>query len=210
MYNHNIATNDIPGAFLRTDIQGTFRVRLDGVLAEMFLNIDPEKYRDKVIIERGKKVIYEILKCAMCGAIINSLLFCRYLVMKLKSWGFHTNPYEPCAMNKVFYGNDCTICWHVYHSKISHVESTVSNDVLQCREEQYGKVAPLNTTLDNNHYYLGMALELITQVKVVLTMSKHIQIILYTTPTEMGGLTYNLADNHLFQVHEYGRDISAQ
>ena len=57
MKNFNIANTNIPDAFLHNEIEGTGRVSLYEFLAEMLLNIDPEKYGYKVIIERGKKVI---------------------------------------------------------------------------------------------------------------------------------------------------------
>ena len=55
MEDQVIVTNDIPGSLLQTDTKGTVRVRLYGVLAEIILNIEPEKYGDRVIIEQEKK-----------------------------------------------------------------------------------------------------------------------------------------------------------
>ena len=77
----------------------------------MLLNIDPKKYGDKVVIERGKKVIYLVLKCTLYGVLIRSLILWRDLVSKLKPWVFQPNPYEPCVMNKVVDGNSYTLCW---------------------------------------------------------------------------------------------------
>ena len=68
-------------------------MRLYRVLAEMLLDICPKKYGDKIVIEQGKKLIYEVLKHALYGVLIIYLLFWRDLVRKLKSWGFHTKPY---------------------------------------------------------------------------------------------------------------------
>ena len=59
----------------------------------MLLDICPKKYGDKIFIEQGKKLIYEVLKHALYGVLIRYLLFWRDLVRKLKSWGFHTKPY---------------------------------------------------------------------------------------------------------------------
>ena len=79
-------------------------MRLYGFLAEILLNIDPEKYGDKVVIEKGKKIVYTVMRRTLYRVMISSLLFWRYLVRKLKSWGFQTNPYDPCVMNKVVNG----------------------------------------------------------------------------------------------------------
>ena len=63
-------------------------MRLYGVLVEMPLEINPEECGDKVFTEQGKKVIYVVLKHALYGGIIISLLFWRYIVSKLRYWGF--------------------------------------------------------------------------------------------------------------------------
>ena len=88
MENRGVATNNIPITFLQTNMEGTFRVHLDIILDEMLLNIAPETYRDKVVIEQGKKVIYAVLKQALYGSLIISLLSFRDLVGKLNYWGF--------------------------------------------------------------------------------------------------------------------------
>ena len=84
MENRGVATNNIPITFLQTKMEGTFRVHLDIILDEMLLNIAPETYRDKVVIEQGKKVIYAVLKHALYESLIRSLLSFRDLVGKLK------------------------------------------------------------------------------------------------------------------------------
>ena len=78
-------------------MEGTVRVRLDGVLSYILLKIDPENYGGKVFIERGKIFIHEVLKSALYGALIISLLLWRDLVRKLKYWGFHPNPMTPVS-----------------------------------------------------------------------------------------------------------------
>ena len=90
-----------------------------------------KKYGYKIIIEQGKKFVYAVLNQALYGAIISSLLFCRDLVRKLKSWVFQPNPYYPCVMNKVIDRKSCAVCWHMSSLKISHMESTVAYNVLR-------------------------------------------------------------------------------
>ena len=73
---------------------------------------------------RSGRIIY------LYRVMISSLLFWRDLVRKLKYWGFQTNPYDPCVMNKVVNGKYWTVCWHMDDLKISHVDSTVVNNIL--------------------------------------------------------------------------------
>ena len=58
MDNCDVATTNIPEAFLQTEMEGVVWVRIDGILAEILLKIVTENYRDKFFIERGNKVIY--------------------------------------------------------------------------------------------------------------------------------------------------------
>ena len=61
----HVAVADVPGAFLQTKMEHgekLARVRLSGVLAEVLMKVNPERYADKVTIEGGQKVIYAVLR----------------------------------------------------------------------------------------------------------------------------------------------------
>ena len=118
-------------------------MRLGGFLSEMILKIDSENYGDKFVIERGKQFIYMVLKCSLYRDIISYLLFWRELLRNLESWRFQPNPYDLYVMNKVVYGKSCTVCWNVDDLKISHVESTLTGNILQHLEKKYRKVTLL-------------------------------------------------------------------
>ena len=87
-----------------------------------------------------KKVIYAALKKALYGTLIANLLFWWDLSGVLVSWGFKTNPYDSCVMNKKVDGKQCTICWHVYYINILHVIPKVVYVVLSQLTNKYGKV----------------------------------------------------------------------
>jgi arginine deiminase len=53
----NVATCDIPGAFMRSDMKGKVVMKLEGVMAEVILKIDPKMYTQFVTKENGKDVI---------------------------------------------------------------------------------------------------------------------------------------------------------
>ena len=81
----------------------------------------------------------------------------------------------------------------------------VSDYVLQRLEKKYGKFDPLNTTQGKIHDYLGMVLYFSTIGKVIVTMTKQIQITLDTKPTETESLADTPAVNQLFHFQEnYG------
>ena len=58
------------------------------------------------------------------------------------------------------------------------------------------------------HKYMWMVLGLSTKGKLIVTMTKHIQRILDTSPTEMYGSADNPAANHMFHVREDVRYMS--
>ena len=113
-------------------------------------------------------------------------------------------------MNNVIYGNYYTLFYKMDDMKIYHMESTVVDDILIRLEEQYEKVALLNTTREKMQVYLTMVLDLSMKGKEIVIMPKHIHSILETTSTDMDGLTDTPYPNHLFQVQEDGRDMSTQ
>ena len=176
----------------------------------MVLEIYSKKYRDKVVIGRGKKLIYAVLKRALYRALRSSLLFWIDLVRKLKSWDFQPKPYDTCIMNKVVDRNSCTICWHIYYLKVYHVKSTVIDDVLWSLEGQYRKVAQLKTTSGRVHDYLGMLLDFSMKGNVIVTMTKHLQSILETSTLDMDGPEYTPGANSLSQVRKDRHDLSKQ
>ena len=94
--------------------------------------------------------------------------------------------------------------------KISRVDSTVVENIIQCLEEQYGKVAPLTNTRGKVHEDLMVVLYLSMKGKARLMTPKHIQIILETDPIDMGGLAETPAANHLSQVREDKGNLSTQ
>jgi hypothetical protein len=70
----NVATSDIPGAFMQSDMKGKVVMKLEGVMAEVILKIDPRKYKKYAVTENGKDVIYIILMKALYGTLQAALI----------------------------------------------------------------------------------------------------------------------------------------
>ena len=57
--NRDVATCDIPGAFLQADNPDYVLMRLDGILAELMVQVDPKLYQKYVTTNaKGKPVLY--------------------------------------------------------------------------------------------------------------------------------------------------------
>jgi hypothetical protein len=134
----DIATCDIPGAFMQSDMKGKVVMKLEGVMAEVILKIDPNKYTKYVEKENGKDVIYVILTKALYGTLQAALLFWQNLSNKLIKWGFVINPYDFCVANKTIDSKQCTVVWHVDDLKISHVDPKVTTTILNLLDAKYG------------------------------------------------------------------------
>ena len=54
----DVATVDIPGAFMHSDQDETVHLRLQGTLADLLVKCDPKLYRKYVVNEGGQPVLY--------------------------------------------------------------------------------------------------------------------------------------------------------
>jgi hypothetical protein len=198
----DVATVDIPGAFMQADMDETVHMKLEGTMAELLVKLDPKLYRKYVQMENGKQVLYLELRKALYGTLKAALLFWKRLTSELESWGFVINPYDWCVANKDINGSQCTILWHVDDLKISHVDPDVVTDVIQRVESVFGKEAPLTITRGKIHDYLGMKLDYGIPGKVKISMVDYVQNLLDEAPDDMIGESATPAANHLFEVNE--------
>lgn len=98
-----VATIDIPGAFMQADMDEIVHMRLEGTME------DPEC--EKYVVKEGDKIIlYVLLAKALYGTLRVALLFWRRLTDQLKSWGFILNQYDQCVANKIIKGNNVRYC----------------------------------------------------------------------------------------------------
>ena len=139
----DVATVDIPGAFMQGDQDETVHMHLEGTLAELLTKCDPKLYRQYVVTEHNKPVLYVELIKALYGTLRAALIFWRKLTSKLIEWGFTINPYDWCVANKQIDGQQCTLVWHVDDMKISHCDSKVVDRIIKMLEVEFGKDAPL-------------------------------------------------------------------
>jgi hypothetical protein len=92
MEERDVATVDIPGAFMQADIDEVVHVKFEGEIAEMLVKLDPQLYRKYVKDENGKSVLYVELLKAIYGTLKAALLFWKLLSSKLVS--FVINAYD--------------------------------------------------------------------------------------------------------------------
>lgn len=126
----------------------------------------------------------------------------------LKIRGFAINPYDWCIANKMIDGGQCTIVWHVDDLKISHIKSSVVDDIIVSLQEEYGKVSEMTVSRGKKHDYLGMTLDFSKDGCFIIDMEKYLDTILSGCPVNMGGLASTPAADHLFKTRENAGKLS--
>ena len=87
----DVATCDIPGAFLHADNPDYVIMRLDGILAEQMAKVAPTIYRKYITTNKnGKPVLYVQVEKAVYGMMKSALLFYLKLVADLISIGYES------------------------------------------------------------------------------------------------------------------------
>ena len=182
--HRDVATVDIPGAFMQADMDDKVHMRLEGKMAELLVRCEPKLYRKYIRVEGGKTVLYVELRKALYGTLKAALLFWELMSGTLEKWGFECNPYDACVMNKMINGNQCTILWHVDDLKISHISKDVVSEIINLLEKEFGKEAPLTLNRGKVHQYLGMTIDFSTPGKVIFSMFDYVQNMLDSLPLD--------------------------
>ena len=106
-----VATADVPGAFLHSDIDGLIYVMVDGALVDILIRPNPKYKKFVHTTKNGRKIVYLRLKKALYGTITLARLFWENIAGKLSKFGFKANRYDNCVMNMYIEGHQCTVLY---------------------------------------------------------------------------------------------------
>jgi hypothetical protein len=197
-----VAVVDIPGAFMQADMDEETFVRIDGKMAELLIDIDPDMYRPYVVHEgKGIAIYVELLK-ALYGTLRAARLFWEKLSKQLIAWGFKINPYDSCVANKIINGTQCTVVWHVDDLKISHKEESVVDDFIANLEHTFGRESALSKSRGQIHDYLGMILDFRIKGELGINMIPYVKMVLDAIPDNMRGIAVTPAASYLYKVND--------
>ena len=110
------------------------------------------------------------------------------------------NPYDWCVANKVVNGKTCTIVWHVDDLKISHVYSSVVDEMIESLRSEFGTVGELSITRGKVHDYLGMELDFSDEGSFTVNMEKYFDEVLKDLLEDMDGTAVTPVAEHLFKT----------
>lgn len=139
---------NIPNAFVQTEmpkkaVRECIIMKVRGKLVEWLVELDPIRYNNKIVYEKGQKVLYlEELK-AIYGMLVASLLWYRKFKKESESEGFVFNCYDPCVANRIINTHQQTIRFHVDDLLVS-CKSKKANDEFHARcNRKYGSIKPV-------------------------------------------------------------------
>ena len=197
--NRDVATSDVPGAFLHSDMDEDVTVIVDGALVELLVQSNNKYAKFVHICRDGKKVVFLKLDKALYGTVRAARLFWENLSGTLREYGFETNPYDACVMNMNIEGKQCTIVWHVDDLKISHVDESVINDIITKLESNYGK---MSMTVGKRHTYVGMNIQYNDSGTVTIDMVDYVKECLAEFPETLEKEVKTPAASNLFEVRD--------
>jgi hypothetical protein len=211
MENRDVATIDIPSAFMQAFIDEIVHIKFDDELIDLLCEVDPS-LKQYVSYENGKRILYTKLNKALYGTVQASRLFWERLSSFLIDQnGFTRNPYDFCVVNKTVNGKQMTIVWYVDDLKISHVESSVVDDMVDVLKKEFGQVSDLTIRRGKVHDYLGIKFDFSTPGKVIMSMHDYVSELLEETPDELlKGPVTSAAGNHLFKVNPKSERLDSE
>ena len=172
---------DVPNAFIQVHMPevkpGEDRVtmKITGVLVDLLIELDANKYGHHVVFEKGRKVVYVVVKRAIYGMLVASLLWYKKFTEDLKSVGFVFNPYDPCVANRMFEGKQLTTAIHVDDNKVSCEDPRALDWFVEWLNKMYGKFGEVKVERGKRLKYLGMVLDYTTPGEVSIDMSDYVK-----------------------------------
>jgi hypothetical protein len=194
-----VMTCDVPGAYLHCDMDELCHVLLEGVLVDLYLNVNPAA-KDMVTYSRtGKKRLYTRMNKALYGHMRSGRLFWENISSKLQSLGFESNPDDLCVMNKMVGDDQFTIVLHVDDLKLSFANAEGIEEVLAELESEYGK---LDIQRGKVLEYLGLTLDYSTDGVCKIGAKSYIDKALENYEKPIKGKAKTPAAENLFVVRD--------
>jgi hypothetical protein len=157
----DVMSSDIPNAFIQAPMpkkkdEETVFMKIIGPLVGILVGMHPELYKEFVVYENNKPVLYVEILRALYGMLESALLWYNKFRKDLEEEGFIFNAYDPCVANKMVNEKQMTIKFHVDDLMSSHVDPTVNDKFLEFLNKKYGQHVEVKATRGNQHDYLGM------------------------------------------------------
>ena len=135
--DRDVATADVPGAYLHADMDNFAIMHLTGQIIDIMCDANND-FKQHMVVEGKQKVLYVQLLKALYGCVKSALLWYHLYTGVLKDMGFTLNPYDLCVANKEINRNQCTVAFYVDNNIISHKDPSVVSDIIAVIEKCFG------------------------------------------------------------------------
>ena len=130
----DVMSLDIPNAFIQAKLPKAkvgerVIMKLRGQIVDWLIKMDPIVYLDKVVYEKGKKVLYLQVLRALYGMLVAALEWYKKIKTDLERIGFKFNLYDGCVANRVVDGNQQTLRLHVDDMLVSCKNKKANDDL---------------------------------------------------------------------------------
>jgi hypothetical protein len=197
----DVATINIPGAFLNAYNGKEMVMLLKGCFAKLMVKVDPQLYC-KYIIHNSKNqpLPYVKLTKAIYGLLKSALLFYRMFIEDLKSYflPFIINPCDPCIANATIASSQMMVTWHVDDIKTSHIDLFQVTKFAAYLATNYGNGLVVHCGPIQD--YLGMDLNFSQPGIAQISMINYTKKVLEDFPKAVTTSCATPAANHLFTV----------
>jgi hypothetical protein len=194
----DVAVADVEGAYLHADMDVYTIMKIEGLDVDIMCEVDGD-YKQFVMMENGKKVLYLELVKALYGCVRSALLWYELFSSTLVHMGFILNPYDPCVANKLIDGKQCTLVWYVDDNKVSHVDLNVVSSVIAKIEERFGK---MTVSRGKEHEFLGMIITYNDDGTTTINMTRYVEEAINNFGEEIRRVSNTPAANNLFEIDE--------
>ncbi|MEL6660658.1 MAG: reverse transcriptase domain-containing protein, partial [Bacteroidota bacterium] len=192
----DIATCDITGAYLNAHIDDYVTMKFTGRAVDVLCQLDPS-FKEKIVYEKGRKILYARLNRALYGCVKSALLWYELFSKTLVGLGFKLNPYDPCVANAVIDGKQITVIWYVDDLKISHVNPNVVSNIIEQIEARFGK---MNVTRGKVHVFLGMTITFNDDRTATIDMENYLVEAIAESNLDIQGKAATPATKNLFEI----------
>ena len=148
----DVAIANVVGAYLKANMFDYVTVKLTGKTINVMCEVSNE-YEKLIAIENGKRVLYLRLNKSLYGCMQSAIRWYDTFKGCLEEMGFKVNKHDRCVANMMICGKQCTICWYVDDTKISHMDPKVVDQVINSIEQRFGK---MTVTRGKEHNFVGI------------------------------------------------------
>ena len=159
----DVISINIPNAFIQAEnphkeVGERVIMKVRGRLVEWLIELSPAEYKDKVVYERGVKVLYLLVEKAIYGMLEASLIWYRTLRRDLEQIGFKFNTYDFCIANRYEGENQQTLRLHVDDMLVSCRDAERNKEFHKWCQSKYGAYEEVKCNTGKKHTFLQMEL----------------------------------------------------